>query len=68
MSDIGEDFKALEEHKMALRRKYGLPCPICLQKLPRANPKILLPQQSCRMHKYVDPRPELTNQQWTEVT
>lgn len=65
MSDWHEDFKVIEEHNRALRAKYGVPCPECVRRLPKANPKILLPQSRCKMHKYTDPRPELTDAQWS---
>lgn len=64
MSDWLADVKALEEHNKAIRAKYGKPCPECVRRLPKANPKILLPGGYCRMHKYTDPRPELTDEQW----
>lgn len=57
MGDVGDDWNAIKEHRREMRDKYGVPCPVCVKKLPRANPKILLPQQRCRMHDYKDPRP-----------
>jgi hypothetical protein len=56
MSDMGDDFRALRDAKAEIRRKYGVPCPECVKKLPRASPSILLPQQVCKIHKYRDPR------------
>lgn len=67
MSDIGDDFKAMKAHQRAVRSKYGVPCPECQRRLPKAHPKILLPGARCRMHNYTDPRPELTNQEWMDV-
>jgi hypothetical protein len=67
MGDMGDDFKALEAHHKALRAKYGVACPECVRRLPKAHPKILLPQAYCRMHKYRDPRPELTNEEWSSA-
>ncbi|VVP56712.1 hypothetical protein PS880_05748 [Pseudomonas fluorescens] len=64
MSDFGEMCQDLKAHKKQLRATYGEPCPECQRLLPRANPSILLPQQTCRIHRYKDPRPELTDQQW----
>ena len=64
MSDMAEVFQGMKEHRKALREKYGVKCPECVTKLPRANPTILLPQQRCRIHGYRDPRPELTNEEW----
>jgi hypothetical protein len=62
MSDAIDDFRALKQFRQKERAAYGRPCPVCVEKLPRAHPKILLPQQVCRMHRYRDPRPELTQQ------
>ena len=56
MGDMGDDFKLLREHRRALREKYGVACPECVRKLPKANPTILLPGQRCRIHRYRDPR------------
>ncbi len=64
MSDECEVFNAIKDHKKRLRAKYGIPCPECVKKLPKACPTILLPQQRCRIHKYVDQRPELTDAQY----
>jgi hypothetical protein len=57
MGDMGDDFRALKDAKRAIKEKYGVPCPECVKKLPRAAPSILLPQQRCRIHGYRDPRP-----------
>lgn len=59
MSDVGEVFKALKDHRRELRAKYGVDCPVCKQQRPKANASILLPQQRCRVDGYRDPRPEL---------
>ena len=67
MSDVGEMYTAMRAHKQRLRAKYGQPCPACVRLLPRAHPSILLPQQVCRIHKYRDPRPELTDAQWGDA-
>ncbi len=64
MSDMGDDFRAFREHKRELRNRYGVNCPVCTKQLPKAQPTILLPQQRCRVCKYVDPRPELTDEQY----
>ena len=62
MSDTIDDFRALKQWKLRERAHFGVPCPVCIERLPRAHPKILLPQQTCRAHRphYRDPRPELT--------
>jgi hypothetical protein len=64
MSDFAEMHQGLKDHKKQLRAKYGIPCPECQRLLPRANPSILLPQQTCRIHRHKDQRPDLTDQQW----
>ena len=67
MSEEIEAFKAMKDHKKRLREKYGNPCPECFRLLPKASPSILLPQQVCRIHKYRDPRPNLTDEQWSQA-
>jgi len=67
MSECAEMLGAIKDMRKALRAKYGLDCPVCIEKLPRANPSILLPRQLCRIHKYRDPRPELTQSDYDKV-
>jgi hypothetical protein len=67
MSNLGDDLKSIAEHKKRLKEKYGAPCHECLRLLPKANPKILMPQGYCKMHKYKDTRPELTDTEWLSV-
>jgi hypothetical protein len=67
MSDTIDGHKAIADHRKALRVKYGVNCPWCAAKRPKAHPSILMPQQRCRVDGYRDPRPELTDQQWSEV-
>lgn len=67
MSEMGEDFKAFSEHKKRLKEKFGKPCPECVRLLPKAQPKILMPQGFCKMHKFKDQRPELTQEDWDSV-
>ena len=67
MSETVEIFGAITDHKKRLRAKYGIPCPECQRLLPKAHPSILLPQQVCRIHKYRDQRPELTEEQWSQA-
>jgi hypothetical protein len=67
MGDMAEDFKSLKDHKKALREKYGIECPECKRKRPKAHATILMPQQRCRVDGYHDPRPELTDEQWSVV-
>jgi hypothetical protein len=56
MSDMGDMYREMREERRELRARLGKPCPICVEKLPKANPSILLPQQICRIHHYRDPR------------
>ena len=65
MSDTIDYYKAKIAHEKALRAKYGVLCPECKVKRPKAHPTILLPQQRCRVDGYRDPRPELTDEQWS---
>lgn len=67
MGDMADDFRALRDHKKALRAKYGIECPECKRLRPRACATILMPQQRCRVDGYRDPRPELTDEQWMDV-
>lgn len=64
MSDAIDGYKDIADHKKRLRAKYGISCPQCAIKRPKANATILLPQQRCRVDGYRDPRPELTNEEW----
>lgn len=63
MGDTGEDYRAMDTNKKAIKARYGVPCPMCQKHLPKANPSILLPQGRCKIHGYRDPRPWLTNEQ-----
>jgi hypothetical protein len=63
MGDVGDDFNAMKEQRRELRAKYGVPCPECVKKLPKASPSILLPRQRCNIHGYRDQRPRLASQE-----
>lgn len=67
MGEQVEIYKAIGDHRKALRAKYGVNCPRCATNRPKAHPSILLPQQRCRVDAYTDPRPELTDEQWKDV-
>jgi hypothetical protein len=69
MSDMIDGFRDLKDLRQSERRAFGLPCPVCREKLPKAHPKILQPGQLCRAHKphYRDPRPKPTPEQWNEA-
>jgi len=47
MGDTGDDFNAFRAYKKEQKALYGAPCPDCTVKLPKAQPKILLPGQRC---------------------
>jgi hypothetical protein len=64
MSDMVEMFQGLKAHMKRVRAKYGVACPECVRLLPKAHPSILLPQQTCRIHRYQDQRPDLTADQY----
>lgn len=56
MSDYGDMCRDIREARREARDKHGKPCPVCVQKLPKAHPSILLPGQRCKIHGYRDPR------------
>ena len=68
MSDYGDLCKDLREAKRKARADYGIPCPVCIQLLPKANPSILLPQQRCKIHGYRDPRPRSSDTEYMHRT
>lgn len=69
MGDMGDVFNDWKNMKRKVRQKYGVECPKCKEERPKANPSILLPQQTCLVDGYKDPRPRLTDEQrypgWT---
>ena len=67
MSEAVEIFSSMKDHKKRLRATYGVSCPMCKVKRPKAQPTILLPQQQCKVDGYKDARPELTNKQYSEI-
>lgn len=68
MGEAIEMFRAIKDMRQAERQRFGVKCPVCIERLPRAQPKILKPQQVCRAHKphYRDPRPEPTAEEFNE--
>lgn len=70
MSDMIDMFRDLKDFRQRERKAFGVPCPVCIEKLPRAQPKILLPRQVCRAHKphFQDPRPYPTQAEIEELT
>jgi hypothetical protein len=67
MSDTIDMFRALGDHRQAIRKAFGAPCPQCNVKQPKRQPTILLPQQRCKVDGYRDPRPYLTSEQHQAV-
>jgi hypothetical protein len=68
MSEVAEIYQGMKSFKAKLRERHGVPCPECQRLLPKAHPKILLPGHYCRMHKYTDRRPELTQEDYDAVS
>ncbi|MDR6511511.1 hypothetical protein J2792_002383 [Novosphingobium capsulatum] len=68
MSDMIDAFRALKDMRQTERKVFGIPCPVCIEKLPKAQPKILQHGQVCRAHKphYRDPRPRPTTDEYNE--
>lgn len=68
MSDMIDAFRDMKAIRDAERKVFGLPCPVCIEKLPRAHPKRLQPGQTCRAHKphFRDPRQEPTPAEYNE--
>jgi len=63
MGDVGDTFNDWKAHNKAIRAYYGVPCPQCKIGRPKTNASILLPGQRCKIDKYVDPRPRLSEDQ-----
>lgn len=67
-SDMGEVFREMRQLKKAARDKYGVKCPVCVEKYPRANATILLPRQKCKVCGYRDPRPRTYETEYMHPT
>jgi hypothetical protein len=67
MGDMGDYFNDVKDHKKRLREKYGVDCPMCKKNRPKACPTIMLPQQRCKVDGYRDPRPALTDEQYSNA-
>jgi len=63
MSEAVEYWRAAGDLRKARRAAFGVNCPQCAVKRPKAHPTILLPQQRCRLDGYRDQRPYLTDEQ-----
>lgn len=58
MGDMGEIFNEYKAYKKERKARLGMPCPDCTVKLPKAQPKILMPNQKCWCG-YIDKRPRI---------
>jgi len=69
MSDMIDAFRDIKATNKRIRQLFGQPCQRCQVSLPKAQPKILLPQQWCKAHKphWQDPRPELTKEDYNQL-
>ncbi len=56
MGDMAEYFNDLKAYKKERKQRLGLPCPDCTVKLPKAQPKIIMPNQKCWCG-FIDKRP-----------
>ncbi|MES2902861.1 MAG: hypothetical protein V4696_01625 [Pseudomonadota bacterium] len=56
MSDMGDFYHALRDHRRSVRQQLGRECPECGVARSLANASILMPGQRCRVDGYVDPR------------
>ena len=63
MGDVGDAFNELRDVMRERKARLGVSCPACTVKLPRAQPKVLLPGQKCWCG-YRDPRPNLSHEVW----
>lgn len=62
MGDVGDDFRAMREHRKARRNALGVNCIGCPKVQPKRTPSILLPGQRCKVCGYRDPRARETGQ------
>lgn len=66
MSDMSDMYRDVKVMRQIEREKFGVKCPVCIERLPKAQPKVLLHGQVCRAHKphYRDPRPAVTSDEF----
>lgn len=57
MGDMGDMYRDMKDARRENRRQNGEDCIGCITHHPKRNPSILLPQQTCRVCGYRDPRP-----------
>jgi hypothetical protein len=55
MSDMAEVWREYDAYKKERKKHLGMPCPECTVRLPKAQSKILMPNQKCWCG-YVDKR------------
>lgn len=55
MGDMAEVWNEYKAYKRERKERLGMPCPDCTIKLPKAQAKILMPNQKCWCG-YVDKR------------
>lgn len=62
MGDMIDLYRDMDNFRRAERERFGVKCPVCIERLPKAQPKILLPGQTCRAHRphFRDDRPQPT--------
>jgi len=56
MGDMAEVWREYKTYKKERKDRLGMPCPDCTVRLPRAHPKILMPNHKCWCG-YIDKRP-----------
>src|SRR3546814_20688573 len=66
VSDMIDAYRDLKAYQRPKRLIWGVPCPVCREKLPRANEQIFEPGRFCRAHKPSsrDPRPAPTEEEF----
>ena len=52
MTDYGDMCHEMRDERRERRASHGVDCPECVRLLPKANPSILLPGQTCKIHNY----------------
>ena len=67
MSESIAYMSGLKDIRKAMRAAFGKPCPMCVKLLPKAHPSILLPGDTCRIHRHKDSREQPTDAQINEA-
>ena len=55
MGDMAELWRDYDAYKKERKQLLGMPCPECTVRLPKAQPKIIMPNQKCWCG-YIDKR------------